>query len=90
MVTQRQNSASSVVGLIFVTEIIDNWRAVKSIMPEMNATGHCASAYACPQTIKRLKTYLYAPSRSGGKILKTHLTLSLKLLNMGPHFKYLP
>ena len=34
MVTRRQNSASSVVGLIYVTDMMDNWRAIKSIMSE--------------------------------------------------------
>ena len=50
--TRRQNSASSVVGLIFVTEMIDNWRAVKAIMPEKKTRGHRASAHAYPQMIK--------------------------------------
>ena len=83
MATWRQNSASLVVGLIFITEMIDNWQAVKSIMSATKTRGHRASAHACPQTIKWLKTY-YAPSRSGGK------NPFNSILNMGPCFKYLP
>ena len=52
MVTRPKNNASSVVGLIFVTEIIDNWRAAKSIMSGTKTRGHRASAHACPQAIK--------------------------------------
>ena len=46
MITQLQNSASLVVGLIFVTEMIDNWHAVKSIMSATKSRGYCASAHA--------------------------------------------
>ena len=41
MVTR--NSASLVVRLIFVADMIDNWLAVKFIMSEMKTRGHRAS-----------------------------------------------
>ena len=83
MVTRSQNSANSVVGLIFVTDMIDDWRAVKSIMSETKTKCHRASAHGCLQTTKWLKTF-DAPSRSSWK------NPFNSILNMGPRFKYLP
>ena len=83
MVTQRQHIASSVVGLISVTEIIDSWRGVNLIISETKTIGHRASAHACPQMTNWLKT-CYTPSRLGGKKSIN------SFVNMGPRFKYLP
>ena len=64
MVTQHQNCASSMVRLIFVTEIIDNWWAIKSIMSTTKTRGHRASAHAYCENM------IYSPSRLGGKMSK--------------------
>ena len=60
MVTRRQNSASSVVGLIFIMDMTDR----KLIMPATKTRGHCTSAHAYPPTKKKI----HAPSRLGGKM----------------------
>ena len=57
MVTRRQNSASSVVGLIFVTEMIDNWWTVKSIMSVWYFFNNALLIYS-------VATWLWNPSTS--------------------------
>ena len=77
MVTRRQKS--SVVGLIFVTEIIDNWRAVKSIMSATKTRVHRASAHAYPRRKHDLCTFQIGWEN----VKKTHFN---SIFNMGPHF----
>ena len=73
MVSRHQNSASSVVGLIFITNMIDNWRAVKSIMSATKTRGHRTSTHTNPQT----KTwFLHLPDWVGKCQKKPVLTLS--------------
>ena len=83
MVSQPKNSASLVVGLIFVTEMIDNWRAVNQscLQRRLDVT---AQAHMLTHDAKMN----YAPSRLGGKNVK--ISIFNSILNMGPRFKYLP
>ena len=73
MVTQRQNSTSSVVGLICVTDMIDSWRALKSIVSVKKTMVSLEVTAQVLILVQRLQNLLCTFQIVWGK---KHLTLS--------------